>query len=169
MTGPTTRAAVDVYLSAGSNIDPIANLRLACAELTARYGHLRRSSVYRSAPVGFEGDDFLNMVIAMRTDEDPVQIIEFLESVHTKSGRVRTGNRLSPHTLDIDLLLYGDLVSNSPVRVPRADITEYAFVLAPMAELAPALRHPVDGRSMAELWAAYPADLPLQKVAVNLE
>ena len=82
-------AAADVYISAGSNIAPADNLRLACRDLAKRYGRLKRSAVYRSPSVGFDGDDFLNMVIGFSTTESPEQVLEYLEVIHRNAGRVR--------------------------------------------------------------------------------
>lgn len=158
---------VDVYLSAGSNVAPAENLRLACAELRKRFGELEISGVYRNPAVGFDGDDFLNLVLRFRAVESPVAIIAELERLHVLAGRVRGPDPFSSRTLDLDLLLYGDSVLPDPaIRVPREDIKKYAFVLRPLAELAPALRHPVTGETMAGLWATFDqAAHPLQRVS----
>jgi 2-amino-4-hydroxy-6-hydroxymethyldihydropteridine diphosphokinase len=147
-------AAVDVYVSAGSNIRPEENLQLACRELQADFGELSLSSVYRNPAVGFAGDDFLNMVIAFRTSAEPEQVLARMEEVHTLARRERQANPFSPRTLDLDVLLYGDLVEQQ-LKLPHADIEKYGFVLGPLAELAPQLRHPVSGKTMAELWQAF--------------
>lgn len=147
---------VAVYISVGSNVAPEQHLRLACRELRARFGELEASSVYRNSPVGFEGEDFLNLVVRIRTALPPLAVIAHLEQVHALAGRVRGGPRFGPRTLDLDLLLYGDVLSpEPPIRVPRPDIRRYAFVLGPLAELAPDLRHPETGETMATLWAAF--------------
>lgn len=161
-------APVSVYLSAGSNIEPARHLRAAVAALRERYGALRLSPVYRSAPVGFAGQDFLNLVIGFETSERPAEILRFLESLHRRAGRDRRGGRLSSHSLDLDLLLYGDLVCETPP-LPRDDILDYAFVLAPLADLAPDLAHPVSGRRIGELWAAFDkAQPPLKRIDLDL-
>ncbi len=149
-------APVDVYVSAGSNVAPEENLRLACRELRKRFGSIDVSSVYRNPPVGFVGDDFLNLVLRFRTDEPPAAIIAELERLHALAGRVRASARFAPRTLDLDLLLYGSAVlPEPPIRVPREDIGEYGFVLGPIAELAPDLRHPLTGETMAGMWANF--------------
>jgi 2-amino-4-hydroxy-6-hydroxymethyldihydropteridine diphosphokinase len=149
-------APVDVYVSAGSNVAPEENLRLACRELRKRFGSIDVSSVYRNPPVGFVGDDFLNLVLRFRTDEPPAAIIAELERLHALAGRVRASARFAPRTLDLDLLLYGSAVlPEPPIRVPREDIGEYGFVLGPIAELAPELRHPLTGETMAGMWANF--------------
>jgi len=163
------REPVDVYVSAGSNIDAERHLRMALRELDARFGPLRLSGVYRTPAVGFDGDDFLNLVVAFRTARGPREVIAELEVVHTKAGRRRDAERFASRTLDLDLLLWGDLVDHDPgVRVPRDDLVRYAFVLAPMQDLAPGLRHPEDGRTMAELWRDFDAsDQPFERVDVR--
>jgi 2-amino-4-hydroxy-6-hydroxymethyldihydropteridine diphosphokinase len=151
-----TGTAVDVYVSAGSNIDPQHHLRAACRRLAERFGSLSMSSVYRTKAVGFDGDDFLNLVLSFSTDLDVHTVIACLDEAEVRAGRARSAESFVPRTLDLDLLLYGQQVlDESAVRVPRADILQYAFVLAPIAELAPDLRHPVDGRTMRELWSAF--------------
>jgi len=162
-----TRALVDVYVSAGSNVAPEENLRLACGELTRRFGPLDLSGVYRNPPVGFAGDDFLNLVLRFRTAEPPEVIVAELERLHTLAGRMRGTERFAPRTLDLDLLLYGSaVISAGSVRVPREDILNYGFVLGPLAELAPGLRHPVTGQTMAELWANFDqARYPMERVS----
>lgn len=151
-----TRPVVDVYVSAGSNVDPDRHLRLACRELARTFGPLAVSGVYRNPAVGFEGDDFLNLVLRFATDREPVAVVAELERLHVLAGRIRGKEQFNDRTLDLDLLLYGSEVIPDPaVRVPRGDILKYGFVLGPLAELAPDLRHPVDGRTMAELWAAF--------------
>jgi len=151
-----TGTAVDVYVSAGSNIDPQHYLRAACRRLAERFGSLSMSSVYRTKAVGFDGDDFLNLVLSFSTDLDVHAVNACLEEAEALAGRARSAKPFAPRTLDLDLLLYGhQVLEESTVRVPRADILQYAFVLAPIAELAPDLRHPVDGRTMRELWSAF--------------
>lgn len=166
----TQRSPVDVYVSAGSNVAPVENLRLACRELRKCFGELEISGVYRNPAVGFAGDDFLNLVLRFRTAESPAAIIAELERLHVLAGRVRGPDPFSSRTLDLDLLLYGDAVlSDSVIRVPREDISKYVFVLGPLAELAPELRHPLTGETMAELWAAFDQSVhPLQRVTEPL-
>ncbi|WP_405242987.1 2-amino-4-hydroxy-6-hydroxymethyldihydropteridine diphosphokinase [Lentisalinibacter salinarum] len=145
-----------VFVSVGSNVRPEENLRLACGELERRFGGLELSSVYRNPPVGFDGQDFLNLVAAFDTQADPEAVVAELEEIHELAGRRRDGERFGPRTLDLDLLLYDDLVTaGPPLMLPREDVLKYDFVLGPLAELAPDLVHPVDGRRVAELWEAF--------------
>ena len=165
----TRYAPVNVYLSAGSNIAPESHLRMACRRLEAVYGELTLSSVYRNQSLGFSGDDFLNMVIGFSTTETPELIVERLERLHDQANRKRQANPFSSRTLDLDLLLYGDLVRER-LKVPRDDIEKYGFVLGPLAEVAPQLRHPLTGETMSELWVNFDKDRhPMRKVDIGLE
>lgn len=157
-----------VYLGLGSNIRPEENLSLGVRELRRRYGDLEISRVYRSTAVGFEGDDFLNLVVSLRSQDSPSEICREIERLHKLAGRDRSEEKWSSRTLDIDLLLYGELIKDeSPVRVPRSDVLEYSFVLRPLAELAPDLIHPVTGKTMLQHWQAFDADTqPLEFAGV---
>jgi len=159
-----------VYLGLGSNIDPEENLRLGLRELRRRYGELIESGVYQNAAVGFDGDDFLNLVVGFDADDDPLTIHEHIEQIHRMTGRQRDEDKFSARSLDIDLLLYGDLViSAPPLLLPRADVLEYSFVLRPLAEIASEFVHPVTGRTLADHWQECDAaGHPLLRVDVTL-
>jgi 2-amino-4-hydroxy-6-hydroxymethyldihydropteridine diphosphokinase len=159
---------VDVFLSIGSNIAPEENLRMACRELAAGFGDLTLSSVYRNEAVGFEGEDFLNMVVGFNTAAEPEYIFSRLEQLHTKAGREYQDNPFCSRTLDLDMLLYGDLIRQR-LKLPHQDIEQYGFVLRPMAEVAPDLRHPVNGKTMSQLWDGLGAEKhPMQKVDIGI-
>ena len=117
---------------------------------------------------GLRVTDFLNLVARLRSEETPKQICEEIERLHELSGRVRGGEKWASRPLDIDLLLYDDLVMDKPpVRVPRSDILEYSFVLRPLAELAPDLVHPVTGKTMLQHWQEFDEDShPLELVGL---
>jgi 2-amino-4-hydroxy-6-hydroxymethyldihydropteridine diphosphokinase len=144
-----------VYVSIGSNIERERNLQTALHELAAAYGKLRQSSVYESAAVGFESAPFYNLVVAFETDASPQSVQETLHHIEDSQDRLRAGE-LAARTLDLDLLLYDDLVIQSGRLVlPRADIDRYAFVLGPLAEIAGEQRHPVTGTRYADMWSAF--------------
>lgn len=159
-----------VYLGFGSNVDASRNLALGLGELRKACGDLRVSPVYRSAPLGFDGADFLNLVVELETDLSPHALHDRIERIHALAGRVRGASAYVSRTLDVDLLLYDDLVlADGTVRVPRDDILAYGFVLRPLADLAPTLRHPVTGRTMREHWEAFDRERhPLEPVDVIL-
>ena len=159
-----------VYVGLGSNIDPEDNLHLGVRELRARYGELNLSAVYRSRSIGFDGEDFLNLVASFETDSSPGAVYKEIELIHTLAGRDRNDGKWASRSLDIDLLLYDDLVvDEKPLHIPRDDVLEYSFVLRPLAELAPELRHPVTGMTMREHWREFDATChPLEVVGVIL-
>jgi len=140
-----------VYLGLGSNLRPEENLQLGIRELSRRFSLVEVSKVYRNKAYGFEGDDFLNAIACVETGKGVRSVAEELDQVHELAGRTRGPTSFASRTLDIDLLLYGDEVIPD-YRVPRQDVLEYSFVLRPLAEIAPGLRHPVTGRTMAEHW-----------------
>jgi 2-amino-4-hydroxy-6-hydroxymethyldihydropteridine diphosphokinase len=142
-----------VYLGLGSNIDPEENLRLGISELRRHYGDLVVSKVYRNAAVGFDGADFFNLVAGFESDEEPAEIVRRIEQIHDLAGRERGDDRFASRALDIDLLLYSDLVVDEPpLQLPRSDVLEYSFVLGPLAEIAPDLVHPVTGSTIGQHW-----------------
>jgi 2-amino-4-hydroxy-6-hydroxymethyldihydropteridine diphosphokinase len=146
----------DVFLSIGSNVDRDQHIPSALAELEARFGPLMVSSVYESQAVGFQGDPFYNLVVGFRSDLSLQQIADKLTEIEIQHGRTRDSKKFSPRTLDIDLILYGDLVGQlGRLILPRPELTEYAFMLEPLAEIAPGRVHPVAGKTYAALWAAY--------------
>lgn len=145
-----------VYVGIGSNIDREASVRDGVADLRAHYGELRLSSVYESAAVGFDGDPFYNLVAGFQTNESIDEVLETLNDIEANHGRRRNGPRFVSRTLDMDLLLYGDeIVTAENYHVPRDEILRYAFVLWPLAEVAPDAVHPETGKTFASLWAAF--------------
>ena len=147
------------YISVGSNVDAEANIRNGLHLLETEYGALRLSPVYRSTAVGFEGDDFLNLVVAFDSKHDVERVAETLDEIENRCGRIRNGIRFGPRTLDLDLLLFGDEIVDQPdLKIPRDEILSYAFVLRPLADLEPEGIHPTEGRNYASLWAEREAE-----------
>ncbi len=161
---------VPVYLGLGSNIDPEENLRLGVRELRCTFGEIDLSAVYSSAAIGFDGADFLNMVVRLQSRDSPRAIQGQAESIHVLAGRDRSSDQYSSRPLDIDLLLYGDeLIDEPDLKLPRCDVLDYSFVLRPLAELDPGLMHPRTGKTMAEHWQAFDASRhPLRLVDIIL-
>jgi 2-amino-4-hydroxy-6-hydroxymethyldihydropteridine diphosphokinase len=148
-----------VYLSLGSNQEPHRYLRAALDELRARFGSLDVSPAYRSAAVGFDGADFINLAVGLDTELAAAALNDWLHALEDRHGRRRDVPRFADRTLDVDIVLYDDLVTQGAghLDIPRKEL-KHAFVLKPMADIAPDVRHPVDGRTLAELWAAFPTD-----------
>ena len=144
-----------VYVSVGSNIDRDHNIATALRLLEASFGELQRSSVYESEAVGFDSDPFYNLVVGFDTRDSPREIQDALHCIEEASGRIRTTG-LSARTLDLDLLLYDDLaIDEDGLVLPRTDISRYAFVLGPLAEIAGEQRHPASGERYADMWSAF--------------
>jgi 2-amino-4-hydroxy-6-hydroxymethyldihydropteridine diphosphokinase len=146
-----------VYLSLGSNLEPRRHLVAAIAALRERFGEIDVSPAYRSQSVGFDGADFVNLAVGLDTDLPPEALNDWLHALEDRHGRRRDVPRYSDRTLDIDIVFYDALVIDGPghLQVPRNEL-QHAFVLQPIADIAPDFRHPVSGASMAELWAAFP-------------
>ena len=151
------------FLGLGSNIDPERNISAAMAALRDAFEAVTFSPIYRSRAVGFEGDDFLNLVAALETGMPPLELDAWLHDLENAHGRDRTVPRWSSRTLDIDILLYGDLWLISPeLEIPRKEILTTAHVLKPLADIAPDLVHPVERTPIAKLWSRFPKnDTPL--------
>ncbi len=148
-----------IYLGLGSNIgDRQANLEAALAGLPAIGVRVTRASpVYETEPVDFTDQRwFLNLVVEAETELFPLQLLARLQRIERDLGRVRTVAR-GPRTLDIDILLYGQAVIQRPdLEIPHPRMAERRFVLAPLADLAPDLRHPVTRKTVRELLEAAP-------------
>jgi 2-amino-4-hydroxy-6-hydroxymethyldihydropteridine diphosphokinase len=145
-----------VYLSLGSNVERYRNLTAALDALALSFGAIIISTVYESEAVGFDGDHFLNLVAKIETDHSVSQLSVILKRIEDSNGRDRSSPRFSGRTLDIDILTYGDKVGVvEGVTLPREEITENAFVLQPLAEIAPNESHPVSGETYKTLWHQY--------------
>lgn len=145
-----------VWVSIGSNIDRERHVRAAVAALRERFGDLVLSSVYETPSEGFDGDPFYNLVAGFDTELPPEQLHPLMRDIEDANGRRRDGPKFSARTLDIDLLTYGDAMTDRGGKaLPRDEILKYAFVLGPLAEVAPDECHPEDGRSYGQLWAAF--------------
>lgn len=148
---------VDVYLSLGSNIDAQKNIIAALDALQEDFGELKISSVFESEAVGFSGDNFYNLVVAVKTELNVGELSQHLKDIEDANGRKRCGPKFSGRTLDIDILTYGNAVGNiDGVELPRAEILTNAFVLWPLTEVVtPACQHPEVGHTYVKLWSDY--------------
>jgi 2-amino-4-hydroxy-6-hydroxymethyldihydropteridine diphosphokinase len=142
-----------VYVSVGSNIDRERNIASAITALEKAFGPLQRSRTFESQAEGFAGDPFYNLVVGFDTEQSPRQVGDTLNAIEDAHGRDRSSGKCSSRTLDLDLLLYDDLVVDEDgLHLPRREILEYAFVLKPLAEIAGDRKHPVTGFAFAVIW-----------------
>jgi 2-amino-4-hydroxy-6-hydroxymethyldihydropteridine diphosphokinase len=148
-----------VYLSLGSNLEPQRYLGAAIAALRDRFGDITVSPAYRSKAVGFTGADFVNLAVGLDTDLSPSALNDWLHALEDRHDRRRDVPRYSDRTLDLDIVFYDALITQGAghLQIPRGEL-KHAFVLRPIADIAPDFRHPVSGLSMAELWAAFPLE-----------
>ncbi|MEZ5585779.1 MAG: 2-amino-4-hydroxy-6-hydroxymethyldihydropteridine diphosphokinase [Sedimenticolaceae bacterium] len=145
-----------VWVSVGSNIDRERHIRAALRELQQAFGELTVSPVYETAAVGFDGDAFLNLVVGFFSDLPPAQLHRMMREIEDRHGRRRDGEKFSARTLDLDVLTYGDTVGDDGGKaLPRDEILRYAFVLAPLTDVAASERHPVSGDSYGDLWRRF--------------
>lgn len=158
----------EVYVAAGSNVEPETHLARALDELEQAFGDLAVSPAYRNPAVGFEGADFINLVVGFRTAHSAAKVKQTLERIEALCGRPRGAPKWGPRTMDLDILMYDQVVSDAPgLLLPRPDLLRRAFMLKPLADLAPRLLHPTQHRTIGELWADFPsADHALVAVTI---
>lgn len=152
------------YISIGSNIDKAQNILSALRALALFFGGLVVSSTYETEAVGFTGETFYNLVVGFDSELDVKTIAKQLRQIELDHGRTRECKKFSSRTLDLDLILYGDLViSDGRLQIPRDEIYKYAFVLEPLAEIAGDALHPVSGIPYRDLWKQFDKDNLNQK------
>ncbi|ACV27575.1 2-amino-4-hydroxy-6-hydroxymethyldihydropteridine diphosphokinase [Kangiella koreensis] len=144
-----------IFISIGSNQDAARQIRFGMQRLDEMFSHLKLSKVYESEAVGFEGDNFLNLVAKAETQMTIAQVEQVFKAIEKEAGRRRDGEKFSDRALDIDLLSYDEVVCEQPIRLPRGEILYHAFVLQPLAEIEPERKHPIEQRSYQKLWQAF--------------
>ncbi|EZI26457.1 2-amino-4-hydroxy-6-hydroxymethyldihydropteridine diphosphokinase [Pseudomonas extremaustralis] len=140
-----------VYLGLGSNIERETHLRAGLDALAGFLTDMQCSAVFESQPVGIKSGPFFNLVVSAYTDLPLMELDRRLKFIEADNGRYAPDRKGLP--LDIDVLLYGDLVGNfDGLVLPRAEILKNAFVLWPLSMMAPDRVHPEVGKTLAELW-----------------
>lgn len=160
------------YISLGSNIQPEHHLPRARRLLQERCELVRSSSVYRSSALGRRrAPDFLNAVVEVRADAEPMVVKqELLRPIEAELGRVRTADRNAPRTIDLDLVLYGDRIVHDAatgLELPDPQITQWPHLAVPLAEIAPDLRLPGDGRSLRQIAATLNPSGAIRRVELS--
>jgi 2-amino-4-hydroxy-6-hydroxymethyldihydropteridine diphosphokinase len=154
----------EIYISLGSNINRQHHIEQGLNALSDTFGVLTLSSLFESEAVGFAGKAFYNMVVGVKTQYSLDEVAAILRKIEFANGRSQDAKKFSPRTLDLDLLLYDNVIANAPAQIPREEINKNAFVLWPLAEIAGQLVHPIIGQSYRELWQQYDKSLQQLKV-----
>ena len=145
-----------VLLGVGSNIRREENIARGLTLLDEEFGLLCSSSAYESDALGFDGPPFINLAIEVAVDISVGDLARFIRQLEYRLGRPRDATRFSSRTLDIDILDYKGASSDiDGVELPRGEILDNAYVLAPLAEMAPERQHPSTGIPYAALWEAH--------------
>lgn len=162
--------AREALVALGSNIDPQQHLSRAARALRQRFTTLRFSACYRNPAFGFEGPDFINAVAAFSSSLPLEALLASLREIEQESGRGPADLKWGPRAIDLDLLLYGEMVGSGPgYTLPRPDLTRRVYMLGPLAELVPQRRLPPAGPTLAELWERYPREgHRLERVELDL-
>ena len=156
------RSGMDPDEKAPERVQTDAALRA----LGQRFGNMAVSAVYRTVAIGFQGPDFLNAAALIKSDLDAYALNDWLHALEDAHGRDRSGPRFGDRPLDIDIVFYDDLVIEGPgnLRLPRPEL-KHAFVLKPLADIAPGFIDPCSGKTLAELWTQSPErDVPMSLV-----
>lgn len=144
------------YISIGSNIEREKNVRSGLIALEKYFGNLVVSSLYESEAIGFTGDLFYNLIAGFNSTLDVNIIAKQLREIELMHGREHNCQKFSARTLDLDLILYGDLIiHDGRLQIPRNEIERYAFVLEPLAEIAANLQHPISKKNYRDLWSKF--------------
>lgn len=149
----------NIYISLGSNIERGYHVQHGLKALSEAFDlpfeQLVLSSLFKSEAVGFSGNAFYNMVIGISTQFNVEDVAIKLRDIEISYGRTFDAKKFSPRTLDLDLLLYDDLITDKPAQLPRDEIDKNAFVLWPLSEIAPKLVHPILKKNYQTLWQNY--------------
>ena len=150
-------SATRVFIALGSNIEPATRMPQAARALKDSFPDVRFSRCYRNPAYGFEGADFFNAVAGFGTGLPIVSLLQVTRDIEARCGRVPEAPKWAPRAMDLDLLLYGEIIGTGPgYTLPRPDLLKRAYMLGPLAQLAPELQYPPSGPAMGELWERFP-------------
>lgn len=146
---------ITAYISIGSNVEREHYLPAGLEAVTQLASSWRMSRVFEAEPVGFDGDNFFNSVVEIQTSLSLMALQQSLKSIERQLGRPEGAQKNQSRTIDLDILLYGDVICECSPTVPRSDLYKFAFVLWPMNELCPELVIPGQQQTIAELWTNF--------------
>ncbi|WP_300175475.1 2-amino-4-hydroxy-6-hydroxymethyldihydropteridine diphosphokinase [uncultured Aliivibrio sp.] len=159
---------ITTYIGVGSNIAPEKHVKAAIDELN-RLGEITNiSTVYEAESVGFSSNNFFNLVVELNVTHSLAELGIQLRAIEIKWGREQNAQKNQDRTLDLDILLYGDLVSESDPTLPRDDLFKFAFAILPMVELNPDLIVPNTQQTIRQIWSEFPYTQSLKPVVLNL-
>lgn len=141
------------FVSIGSNINKESHIPSSLKMLENLFGKLLISSIYETEAIGFVGDKFHNLIISFETNLTAKEVAKQLRQIELDHGRSKEAPKFSARTLDLDLILFGEqIIRDGRLQIPRDEIERYAFVLEPLAEIAPEEIHPISHQQYADLW-----------------
>ena len=154
-----------IYLGLGSSENRYSNIRAGVDDLRMAFPNMLVSSVYETEAIGFDGDPFLNLVVGFNSGIGLRELFVMTRAIEEAHGRRRHSPKCSGRMLDIDILIFGDVVGEEAgISLPRAEIIDNAYVLCPLAEIAGEERHPASGLSYGKLWADFGGEQAIAKV-----
>ena len=160
---------IHVVLSIGSNINREKNIRFAVKKIIKLYGDIDVSPVYETASIGFTGRAFFNLALGFRASTPLADIRDKLRCIEAVAGRIRGKKSFDNRILDIDIILYGDKnLRPDGLNIPRDEIEKYAYVLKPLSDLYPTLRHPISGINFQQMWLNFDNGQKFQVVEFDL-
>jgi 2-amino-4-hydroxy-6-hydroxymethyldihydropteridine diphosphokinase len=160
----------DVFVAAGSNVAPIEHLRRALDQLDRDFAPMAVSRAYANRAIGFDGDDFVNLVVRFETTRGVREVMACLHAAEAACGRARHAPKWAPRTMDLDILLYAQHVLAEPdLTLPRPDLLRRPYMLGPAAEIGPDFVHPTAQRTLAELWRDLQLREPHELRPIELE
>lgn len=158
-----------VYVAVASNVDAITRMQQAAAALKRRFIDTRFSGCFSNASYGFEGPDFVNAVAGFQTELTIVQLLQVLHQIEGQCGRLPEDPKWGPRAMDLDLLLYDAVVGSGPgYTLPRPDLLQRAYMLGPLAQLAPDYLYPPAGPTIRQLWQQFPTQHALLPLELDL-